>query len=387
MNVGYIYGFNSFPPRDGGSIHVYNVVRQWSELGCRVHTVGRDDNPHCIVHPADADGVRTFLKSIDVLCMRIDGRMLMDDAIRIQCMREFAPRPIVWEINAPAEEMLSRFFFSRPAGRLSGLLALVRRHLWRRRVRREDAVRRRYGTDVHAAVCVSAALQTYARRDLGIRRCEIVPNGSDPTLFSPEQPSVEALKRFDGYFKIVYSGDSRWPWQGFDLIGELAARARREDRKILFVVLDSSPSTNIASTPNVQVFNGVPYFDVPAYLAGSDASLCLYRSFSWSRYGFHLSPLKLYDYMAAGKPIVASRLGQIAEVIDDGNDGLLAENIDEIYAKIVFCQDHPHLTKQMGEAARAKVVSFYNWRRVAATMLGVFESVMPERTNAREGSR
>lgn len=377
MNVGYLYGFSSFPPRDGGSIHVYNVVRRWRELGCRVHTLGHDENPDCIVHPPDTNGVHSFLESIDVLCMRLDGRMLMGDSLRLQCMREFSPRPIIWEINAPAEEALSRFSLLPPTGGLSGLRALISKRLSARRVRREDAFRRRHGASVHAAVCVSAALQTYASRDLGIRRCEVVPNGSDPARFSPEKRADDPFKGLEGFFKVVYSGDFRWPWQGFDLISKLAARARRDDRKILFVVLNNSPSSAIASTANVRIFDRVRYSDVPAYLAAADACLCLYRSFSWCRYGFYLSPLKLYDYMAAGKPIIASRLGQIAEAIEDGQEGLLAgEDLGDIYAKIVFCQDHPDLARQWGEAARAKVISFYNWHRVAAAMLAVFQSVM-----------
>jgi glycosyltransferase involved in cell wall biosynthesis len=376
VNIGYVYSFRSFPPRDGGSIHVFNVVRGWRELGCTVHTLGPEDNPDCIVHPPDAAGIDAFLRSIDVLCVRLDGRMLKDDPLRLQCLQRFPPRPIVWEINAPDDESMAQFSVPRRWEWRSGLREILRRRVWQARVNREHACRRRHARAVHAAVCVSTALARYATADLDIVRSEVVPNGSNAEMFASGSRAADPFDGMDGHFKVFYSGDFRWPWQGFDLIRQLATRAQRDERKIVFIVLNNSPANIGEVPPNIRVFDRVPYADVPAYLAAADACLCIYRSFSWSRHGFYLSPLKLFDYMAAGKPIVASRLGQIAEVIDDGHDGLLAgEDVDELYERLAWCYDHPDRARQLGEAARAKITAFYNWPRVARAMLGVFESV------------
>ena len=378
LNIGYLYGYRSVPPRDGGSIHVFNVVRGWREAGCTVHALEPETNPDCVVHPANAEGLATFLGSIDVLCVRLDGRPLKDDPIRLQCLQRFAPNPIVWEINAPEDESMAEFSLPRPREWRLALRQILRKRLWQLRAHRERVCRRKYARSVHAAVCVSSALARYASSDLGIRRCEVVPNGSNPEMFASSGGATgDPFRTLDGSFKVFYSGDFRWPWQGFDLIRELAARALRDDRKIVFVVLNNSPS-RIGEVPsNIRVFDRVAYGEVPAYLAAADACLCIYRPFTWSRHGFYLSPLKLYDYMAAGKPIVASRLGQIAEVIEDGKDGLLAgEDVDELYQKLAWCHDHPALARRLGESARAKVAGFYNWRRVADTMRSVFESVV-----------
>jgi hypothetical protein len=377
LNIGYLYGYRSVPPRDGGSIHVFNVVRGWREAGCTVHALAPETNPDCVVHPASAEGLASFLAAVDVLCVRFDGRPLKDDPIRRQCLERFAPDPIVWEINAPEDESMAEFSLPRPRGGPRALRHMLRKRLWQLRAYRERACRRKYARSVHAAVCVSTALARYASHDLRIRRCEVIPNGSNPQMFaSPDGATGQPFPALDGYFKVFYSGDFRWPWQGFDLIRALAARALRDDRKIVFVVLNNSPSTIGDVPPNIRVFDRVAYADVPAYLAAADACLCIYRPFTWSRHGFYLSPLKLYDYMAAGKPIVASRLGQIAEVIEDGKDGLLAdEDVDDLYGKLAWCHDHPDLAQRLGESARAKVATYYNWRRVADAMRGVFESV------------
>jgi glycosyltransferase involved in cell wall biosynthesis len=379
MNVGYVYGFNSYPPRDGGTIHVYNLVRELSALGCTVHTLGDDDNPLCTAYPRTDGGVRRFLEGIELLCMRIDRRMLHTDAVRRRVLSEFTSGPIVWEINAPAEEALSRYSHA-PSGAVplgtASLRAWGSKRLAGWRIAREEACRRNYASLVAAAICVSTAMGPYASGALGIQRCVVIPNGSDPELFAPDKSDDPPFKGYDDHFKVIYSGDFRWPWQGFDLIQRLAARARADGRKVLFVVLNNSPAPSVASRANVLVFDRVPYRDVPRYLAASDACLCLYRDFTWSRYGFYLSPLKLYDYMAAGRPVIASRLGQMAEAIEDGRDGLLAtSDPEDIYAKLVFCVEHRNAARRMGEAAREKVVRFYNWRRAAAATLDLFRSL------------
>jgi glycosyltransferase involved in cell wall biosynthesis len=114
---------------------------------------------------------------------------------------------------------------------------------------------------------------------------------------------------------------------------------------------------------------------VPSYIASADACLCLYHDFPWSKYGFHLSSLKLFDYMASGKPVIASQLGQLATVIEDGKDGLLTKNdVNTIYQKILFCLENQEQAARIGLSARQKVIDFYNWERVAKSTLEVIES-------------
>lgn len=382
MHVGYVYEFNSYPPRDGGSIHVYNLVRSLVALGCTVHTCGFEENPQCVTYPPDGEGVRRFLSAIDVLYMRIDSRFLSRSALRRRCLEGFARGPVVWEINAPAEEMVARFRLgpngaADESGTHGGRMRAWARNLrLRTSIAREERFRRRQARRVHAAVCVSNALKQYAAADLGIQTCAVIPNASDPVLFAGTQDAGDRLQDYGDHFKVIYSGDFHWPWQGFEFVKSLAELAQRRGENMLFVVLNNSPSEAVRSEGRVLVFNRVPYFEVPSYLASADACLCTYRDFSWSRYGFYLSPLKLFDYMASGKPVVASGQGQIAEVIEHGRDGLLTTNaISDAYNKLLFCMQNRDQARRMGQSAREKVIRFYNWERVARATIEVFESL------------
>lgn len=379
MNIGYICGFPSYPPRNGGTIHVYNLIRSLRKLGCTIHTLGEETNPDCLTYPLDADGIRALINAIDVLCVRVDGTAVSRDAQKRRSMRLCTAKPIVWEINAPAEERLwmlrtrGETADERWIGRMAKSRMRALRLNWR--VFAEESWRRRQARLTAAAICVSNPLKVYAQRYLGIRQCTVVPNGSDPELF--DSAEAISLPHHRDEFKVLYAGDSRWPWQGFDLIDELADRARRDGHRIVFIVLSNTPVTRHPRNSNVIRFDSVPYWEVPRYVAAADACLCVYRDFSWSRHGFYLSPLKLFDYMAAGKAVVASRQGQLAEIMGDGQTVMLVENTaDAIYEKLMWCAANQDLLHRFGQLNREKVRRYYNWERVARSTLDVLGSVL-----------
>jgi glycosyltransferase involved in cell wall biosynthesis len=65
----------------------------------------------------------------------------------------------------------------------------------------------------------------------------------------------------------------------------------------------------------------VTHDQVARYLSVMDVAVAPYPALE----DFYYSPLKLYEYMAAGRAVVASRIGQVAEVVSDGLTGLLHE--------------------------------------------------------------
>jgi glycosyltransferase involved in cell wall biosynthesis len=381
VNIGYVYGFNSFALQTGGSIHVHNLIESLNKLGCSIHTFEPEENPQCMTYPATEKGTTAFLNNIDILYIRIDGWYLSQTEQKIRCMERIVSKPIVWEINASSEERLRIESLTSKYTVRGWMLCRLRRRAKdlkiRSRIRSEERFRRNYARMVDAAICVSSQLTEYAGEKLCISKSVVVPNGSDPLLFSPKKRSKDLFKDHESTFKVIYIGDSRWPWQGIDYVKKLAAMARHEEHRILFVVLDQSPYESDIKAENLLVFNRVNYFDVPAYVASADLCLCLYHDFHWSSYGFTLSPLKLFDYMACGKPIVASALGQISTVIDDGKDGLLTTNdIHDIYDKILLCLEHNDKAQEIGRSARQKVVSYYNWERAAKSTIELFTALM-----------
>jgi len=78
---------------------------------------------------------------------------------------------------------------------------------------------------------------------------------------------------------------------------------------------------------------------------------------------FFGSPTKLFEYMAMGKAIVASRLGQIGDVLTDEETALLVEPGDakEMSAAIMRLAESPELRKRLGAAARRAAIGRHSW--------------------------
>src|SRR5262249_16377638 len=85
---------------------------------------------------------------------------------------------------------------------------------------------------------------------------------------------------------------------------------------------------------------------------------------------FYFSPLKLFEYMACGAPVVAPRLGQIAEVVRDGETGLLYPpgELDGLVGACERLLSDPALRRRLGQAAPPEVHGRCTWDHNAASV-------------------
>jgi glycosyltransferase involved in cell wall biosynthesis len=111
----------------------------------------------------------------------------------------------------------------------------------------------------------------------------------------------------------------------------------------------------------------VPHALVPRLVAASDVAVAPVPPMSRDSW---LSPMKLFEYMASGVGIVASRAGQLASVLDDGRNGLLVSPGDAsgMGAAIVrLMQDEP-LRTRLGAQARVDAVERHSWERYVSRL-------------------
>jgi glycosyltransferase involved in cell wall biosynthesis len=95
---------------------------------------------------------------------------------------------------------------------------------------------------------------------------------------------------------------------------------------------------------------------------------------------FFGSPTKLFEYMAMGKAIVASRLGQIGEVLTDEETALLVEpgNARALADAILRLGRSPELRERLGGAARRAAIERHTWKQNAQRVLDEYRSVVIE---------
>jgi len=159
------------------------------------------------------------------------------------------------------------------------------------------------------------------------------------------------------------------------LIEALAsARAEAPDMTLCIVGEDSGAGTDLralcraSGVDDAVVFLGaVSPSEVPGLLDAFDAFSAPYPALDH----FYFSPLKLYEAMAAGKAVIASAAGQIADVIVDGRTGLLVEPGDAgaLARAMLDLRNDRDRTAALGRAAREVAVAEHDWSlRIARIM-------------------
>lgn len=182
--------------------------------------------------------------------------------------------------------------------------------------------------------------------------------------------SVVPVARPSGRPRVGYAGHL-YPGKGMELIYELALR--RPD--IDFLVLGGKGDDldrwrqATAAMPNVTMTGMVPHAQVPASLLSCDVVLAPYgrqvgTTDGRSDIARWMSPLKIFEYMALGLPMIVSDLPVIREVLEDGRDSALCPpgDVDAWLARLDGLLADPAARAALGAAARAKLEARFTWQ-------------------------
>lgn len=201
-------------------------------------------------------------------------------------------------------------------------------------------------------------------------RVRVVPNAVNPQRFRDVAPT----RKKDG-FVYGYVGALRSSGGFNTLIDAFAAVANESSQAQLWIVGDGPAREHVnrevaarGLTQRVRFVGEVSPDVIPGLLASFDVALATFPPVSL----FYSSPLKLYEFMAAGLPIVASRIGQVAEVIRDGLTGLLVTpgNAAELARAMLDLETNSMKRSLLGNAARAAVQE-HTWEHQAVAVLSL----------------
>lgn len=286
----------------------------------------------------------TFTRNIDALVILVSN--LYSDKFTLCNIFKRKKIPIIWILESPVEEMLLLPWFRHRSVFLNKLrLKFLSRF-------------------IDVCFCVSNEIKKYAIKDLGIKNALVLPNATNPKIFKKIDPVENVVGKIKNSYIVMWAGAGQFPWQGLDILVSVAKKMEHE-KDIVFVIISTLSWFPIPKNlKNVLVLNSVDYENIPTYLNAANVLLCLYKKNF--RDNLYNSPMKLFDYMGVGKPIIASPLGQISEIIIDGKNGLLTDNtIDDVCKKILFLKKNPSVAGQLGSQARKDIINTYNWDTVA----------------------
>jgi len=212
----------------------------------------------------------------------------------------------------------------------------------------------------------------------------VMPNGVDCDLFHPDH-DPEAARRARGLADeptIGFVGGFQH-WHGIELLVESFSAVREKIPEArLILVGDGRARESIEKKIEecgvrsaVMITGIVPQKDVPGILAAIDVAVLPYPELPMELW---FSPLKLYEYMAAGKAIVASASGQITQVIEDGVDGILVPpgSIPFLTERLLELLRDAKLRLELGRRARQKAIEQHSWDNYIRKLETVYRGVL-----------
>jgi glycosyltransferase involved in cell wall biosynthesis len=301
----------------------------------RLETAGR---LRCVVERAHEDTPYDLLYERYSLFGNIGASMTEDHDV-----------PTVLEVNAPL--IVER-------GRVEPLpLAPLAQEIERHAFERSTAV-----------LAVSEAMQSYVLAHGGLPgHVHVVPNGVDRTRFHAGISGDRVRDELGLHGKLVigFAGSLK-AWHGVDLLLSAFARTATRDWTLLVVgdglcrVELEAQAKPVAGDQQIVFTGAVPHARMPEYLAAMDIAVAPYRRVD----DFYFSPLKLFEYLAMGKPIVASDVGQIATVIRHGENGYLVkpDDIPSLATALSHLATDARLRAHLGATGSSGVTT---WEEIA----------------------
>lgn len=241
-----------------------------------------------------------------------------------------------------------------------------------------------------AVLAVSSQLRDHAI-SLGAHpnRVRVLSNGVDPGLFNPAISPQQVRRRWglhDGPI-LGFVGGLR-PWHDLKAMPPLLHRLIQRYAQLQMVIVGDGP-LRIALEDDFKslgirervVFTGpVPHEKIPELIRMFDVAVAPYAHLD---HAFYFSPLKLFEYMACGVPVVGARLGQLVEVIRHEETGLLydAGDIDDLAGACDRLLRDENLRRRMGAMAAKDVLEHYTWDRNAEYVTELARSLIGTRSN------
>lgn len=212
-------------------------------------------------------------------------------------------------------------------------------------------------------------------------KVEIVSAGVDNTIFKPTD-GLEIRNKYHLVDKevIVYVG-SLSEWHG---VRDLIDIATKLDESICFLLIGKNLDElyNLAQkkgvSPRFAFTSFVQHEDIPKYISAADIAIAPFNPKGYAmmeKHGFYFSPVKIFEYMACGIPIIASDVEIVREVISENECGLLAEpgDIESFRDCIRSLFGNKHLMQTFSKNGIKNVDKKYSWDRVAESILTELE--------------
>lgn len=231
-------------------------------------------------------------------------------------------------------------------------------------------IQRRVFDSARVLVAVSSEIRDYLLSwDVPPEKIRLVGNGADCDRFRPGLGGDAIRESYGMHDKTVIGFVGSFaPWHGLDMLIAGARELLERSREVHFLIVGDGPQrTGLEKRVydwklggSITFTGAVPYEKIPPLLDAMDIAVLPNTT-------TYCSPIKLFEYMAMEKAVVAPRYNPILEIVTDGKDGLLfapGDQTEMIQMLYMLVGDESRRT-DLGRNARRKIVEQYTWVKQA----------------------
>ena len=232
-----------------------------------------------------------------------------------------------------------------------------------------------------AIVCPSSVTRAYiASLDVPRDKIVVIPNGVDTGLFVPQPLHTPADAP-----NLLYIGTLA-DWQGLSLLLDalpairlrhparlrIVGRGRGRQQKELL-----KKAQKMGLQDCVSIEPAVPHHEVPALVAHADVCIAP-LTYNDRNVTQGCCPIKIVEYMACARPVVAANLPVVRELVRDGVDALLFAPDDptDLAHCVLAILDDPSLAQRLANSAARRARERFSWRAAQKKLLRVYNRLL-----------
>jgi glycosyltransferase involved in cell wall biosynthesis len=214
------------------------------------------------------------------------------------------------------------------------------------------------------------------------RRVELVPNSADPEMFDPADDGslFRTRHNLSDKFVVLYAG-AHGLSNDLGVVLESARLLRETSPQVVMVFLGDGKEKPALQKQaagmgltNVLFLPPIPKMEVPAALAGANACLAILKPLEEYKTTY---PNKVFDYMAAGRPVALAIDGVIRQVVEAAGCGIFSQPGDPaaLVETVRTLASDPRLSRSMGLAGRKYLEEHFSRAVIAGKISDVLESL------------
>ena len=237
-----------------------------------------------------------------------------------------------------------------------------------------------------AVVVVSEWLRDFiVKRGASVENVHVIENGVAERLFaSPEsRRDTRAQLGFVNGERVVGCVGTYQYWHDTNGLIDAFADVAGKDHSARLLLVGDGPERpeaerlidRLGIRERVIVLGAVPHERVPGLIAAMDVAVA---PFKWRRDHLYGSPMKLFEYMAAGTPSISTAIEQTLDIIEHERTGWLYPPGDQtaLSGLLETVLVNPGMARAVGDAGRERIMNTYTWRTLAARAVTIAEGLI-----------